>query len=59
MRLTPAKGNTMYGRDGFLIHGASTNKKHHGQESDGCVILGLPIRHAIGSSTDHVLTVVE
>ena len=59
MRLTPDKGNTMFGRDGFLIHGPSMDPKRYGQESDGCVILTPALRHSIGSSTDHVLEVVE
>lgn len=59
MRLTPAAGNRMFGRAGFLIHGASTNPAHYGQESNGCVILLSAFRHMIGASSDHVLEVVE
>jgi hypothetical protein len=59
MRLTPDAGNHMFGRSGFLIHGPSTNPAHFGQESNGCIILKLPVRHMIGSSSDHVLEVVE
>lgn len=59
MRLTPSPKNQMFGRSGFLIHGASTNPKHYGQESDGCIILSLPLRHMIGASSDHVLEVIQ
>ena len=59
MRLTPDPHNQMFGRAGFLIHGPSTNPQHYGQESNGCVILPLPLRHRVGVSNDHVLEVVQ
>lgn len=59
IRLTPATGNQMFGRSGFLVHGASTNPEHFGQASNGCIIMPLPIRHQIGASNDHRLEVVE
>lgn len=59
MRLVPNPHNNMFGRSGFLIHGASTNSKHYGQESDGCVILQRWLRQRIWSSGDHSLEVVR
>lgn len=59
MRLTPGSRNPMFGRSGFLIHGASTNPEHFGQESNGCIILSPSLRHKAGASSDHVLKVVQ
>jgi hypothetical protein len=59
MRLTPNPHNRMFGRSGFLIHGASTSSAHYGEESNGCIILAPSLRHKIGASSDHVLKVVE
>jgi len=59
MRLTPDPHNQMFGRSGFLIHGASENPKHHGQESDGCIVTALWVRHTIGASHDDVLEVMQ
>lgn len=59
MRLTPDSSNQMFGRSGFLIHGPSTNPSHYGQESNGCIILPLSLRHRIGTSGDHALEVVQ
>ena len=50
LRLTPYLSTKMYGRDGFLIHGASKNPAKYGQESQGCIIAARPIREAISSA---------
>ncbi|EGT5660680.1 tlde1 domain-containing protein [Cronobacter dublinensis] len=57
MRLTPAASNHMFGRSGFLIHGDST--AHPGEASNGCIIMPLNVRHAIWSSGDRHLEVVQ
>lgn len=57
MRLTPAPGTSMYGRNGMLIHGE--NPAHIGQSSDGCIVISHAVRHLIWSSGDHQLQVVE
>jgi hypothetical protein len=56
LRLTPNPANTMFGRDGFLIHGDSLNNP--GAASHGCIIMGRLIRNAIAASGDHDLTVI-
>lgn len=58
MRLTPSVSNQMFGRSGFLIHGASANPAHHGQESNGCIVIGLLTRRRIATSGDTQLVVV-
>lgn len=55
MSLTPISGN-MYGRSDFLIHGDSL--EHPGAASHGCIVLGRPLREAIGRSSDNELEVV-
>jgi hypothetical protein len=57
MRLTPAPENKMFGRSGFLIHGDSIAKP--GTASEGCIILGRPIREKIAKSPDKELLVVS
>ena len=56
LRLTPARTNSMFGRDGFLIHGDSV--EHPGTASHGCIILPRGVREAIAASDDPELTVV-
>lgn len=56
MRLTPAAGNNMYGRGGFLIHG--DNSRQDRSASEGCIIVNRNIRNQIGGSNDFVLRVV-
>lgn len=53
MTLSPV-GHVAYYRDHFLIHG--DNKL--GNASEGCIILGRPLRHQIASSGDAELEVV-
>jgi hypothetical protein len=53
--LTPAPGNNMHGRDGFLIHG--DNPSHPGASSEGCIILPRAARSKIANSGDHTLHV--
>jgi hypothetical protein len=55
MRLTPAPGNAMGHRAGFLIHG--DNKRH--DASQGCVILAPHLRHRVWGSGDRTLTVTR
>lgn len=55
--LVPDKGNQMFGRSGFLIHGDSI--AHPGAASQGCIILPRWIREKIVASKDAVLEVVE
>lgn len=59
MRLTPTEGSEMFGRDGFLIHGASQNPANYGQESNGCIVLPHSIRVAIYQSGAKRLEVIE
>lgn len=55
MRVRPKPGNQMFGRSGFLIHG--DNKALNHTASNGCIILGKPIRTKIAASPDRDLTV--
>lgn len=50
LRLTPAKGNEMFSRSGFLIHGEMA--------SQGNIILPLDVRKAISESGDPWLVVI-
>lgn len=56
--LTPDKGNTMFGRAGFLMHADSIH--HPGQASFGCIVVlgGLDQREKIWTQTVHRLMVV-
>ena len=45
LRLTPLGDTEMFGRDGFLIHGASS--KNYGQESKGCIVAARSLREQI------------
>lgn len=56
LRLTPLPGTDTEGRDGFLIHGDST--EHPGGASHGCVILPRLVREQIAASGDTHLVVV-
>jgi hypothetical protein len=55
MALDPDPGNQMFGRDGFLIHGDNMAMNH--TASEGCIILGRPIREQIADSADRVIVV--
>ncbi|MEI2265032.1 tlde1 domain-containing protein [Erwinia sp. CGal63] len=55
LRLEPDKGNSMCGRDGFLIHGDS--RKEPGTASNGCIILDPRFRKEIWKSGDRELIV--
>jgi hypothetical protein len=57
LRLYPHKGNTMYGRDGFLIHGDSIHKP--GTASDGCIIQCHNVRVFVAVSGDTLLQVID
>jgi len=56
LRLTPAKGNEMFSRSQFLIHGDSITNP--GSASTGCIILPLDIRKMIAESGDPWLVVI-
>lgn len=56
MRLTPDPDNQMFGRSGFLFHGDSI--EHPGCASEGCMIAGPIIRHAVWTSGVRRLQVV-
>lgn len=56
LRLTPKPGFDLHGRDGFLIHGDSTD--HPGAASNGCIVLPRPIRKLIADSGDDELHVI-
>lgn len=47
MRLTPARGNAMCGRAGFLIHGGRFTSARSGPSSQGCIIMPLTQRRQI------------
>lgn len=55
MNLDAEPGTNTFGRSAFRCHG--DNKSH--DASEGCIILGPAIRHAIRDSGDHELEVVE
>lgn len=55
MRLTPADGQEMFGRAGFLIHG--DNRTH--TASHGCIILDRTTRNEISASGDDELEVIQ
>jgi len=54
LRLTPYPENEMFGRDGFLIHGAAKDPQKYGQESRGCIVAPRVVRTKI-----HDLAVTE
>jgi len=56
--LFPCEGTETFRRSGFLIHGASLNPEHHGQESEGCIILDHSIRQNLRDSGETHLTVI-
>lgn len=47
LRLSPLDGTDMLGRDGFLIHGASS--RNFGEESKGCIVAARAVREKIYS----------
>ena len=53
LRLTPDASDTMYGRDGFLMHGDS--KEHPGAASKGCIVQARTVREAVAASGDNRL----
>ncbi|MGJ3350435.1 tlde1 domain-containing protein [Morganella sp. Je.2.23] len=55
LRLTPDAGNSMCGRDGFLIHGDSVSNP--GTASTGCIVLIKSRRKEIVDSGDTELIV--
>lgn len=57
MHLDPVPPNDAHGRSLFRIHGDNTSADH--TASDGCIILGPVLRHAIRDSGDTSLTVTE
>ena len=56
MRLIPKPTNTMYERSGFLMHGDSIRAP--GTASEGCIVMGFPIRESVWLSGDRDLTVI-
>ena len=50
MRLMPNKNNSMFNRNGFLIHGPHKNDNYN--SSNGCIILGRDVRDSIGDFVD-------
>lgn len=54
--LTPADGNEMHGRSGFLIHGDSVT--HPGTASHGCIIMPRAVRETVHRLNDRDLEVV-
>ncbi len=57
MRLVPDRSNQMFGRGGFLMHGAKRGEKTQ-SSSNGCPILAKDIRDQIGNSGDNTLWVL-
>jgi hypothetical protein len=56
LALSPAVGQEMHGRGGFLIHGDS--KTAPGTASHGCIILPRAVRELMEASADRDLEVV-
>jgi hypothetical protein len=56
MPLTPARGNNMHGRYGFLMHG--DNARGDRSASEGCIIMPRAVRDEVGQSDDKCLKVV-
>lgn len=54
MPLSPAPGNAMHGRSGFLIHGNNQSN----DASTGCIILPRVDRERVWNSGDHALQVI-
>lgn len=54
--LDPAKGNTMFGRSGFFIHG--DNEYGNSSASHGCVVLSRAIRERIATTPVRTFVVV-
>lgn len=54
--LDPAKGNAMFGRSGFFVHGDN----EHGNQtaSHGCIILSRAIRDKMATTATRTLVVV-
>lgn len=59
LRLTPDPETQMYGRDGFLIHGAASDPAKRGQESKGCIIASRATREKIISLGVSIIEVVS
>lgn len=58
MRLMPDKGNEMYGRNSFFIHGDSS--EHPGLASHGCIVLPRAVREKLwNDSPGFVIQVIE
>lgn len=55
MPLLPDPSNEMFGRSAFFIHGDNPGLNH--TASDGCIILGHPVREDISNSADDTLIV--
>lgn len=55
LRLEPDRGNSMCGRDGFLIHG--DNQKEPGTASNSCIVLPRRFRENIWGSNDKMVIV--
>lgn len=56
LRLIPDEGNTMHGRDGFLIHGEGHAP---GASSQGCMIFANSDRWKIWNEGDHLVRVID
>jgi hypothetical protein len=55
MTLTPDRGNEMFGRSAFLMHGDSVSRP--GTASQGCIIQARAIREEVAASGDNRLRV--
>lgn len=56
MPLTPAKGNVMFGRSGFFMHGDNQAMNH--TASLGCIVMLKIARISVRDGEDHELEVV-
>jgi len=57
--LTPDPAAEMFGRDGFYIHGPSSDPARYGQESMGCIVIPHTPRQAVKDTGETQLRVVE
>ena len=55
--LRPDKGNEMFGRGDFFMHGPSST--HYGQESKGCIVIPHDDRETVKYTGETDLLVVE
>lgn len=57
IRLSPDRGNEMFGRNSFFMHGDSA--EHPGLASHGCIVMPREVREWFWNDTEHVIQVIR